>query len=243
MNKLLSTSMSVGLKRTKQGTQALMAGLKRSEPERLVFLAVGETAAWSRLFNWTRAEKILSPAVTPSLALSLIRLPKTRATGYLAAALAAGSVGQWAKSRDLRNPSALGVVGVSGHYAEYASALCHAGARPTQTMLIAGGAAVAAGTIAAAKFSPAHVPAVLVGGTFAALNAALADDPSFRDDFAPIQAKGISHGANLLLGSEAMTFVRALTTPGSWAYRGLGAAEAAAHYLGSFLLFEGLSRR
>lgn len=235
--------VNAAVRRTKQGSRALIAGLRRAEPERLAFLAVGESVAWARLFQWDRADKGLSRAVTPVLALSLARLPRIRSTGYLAGALAAGSVGQWVKTRGLARPSALGVAGVSGHYAGYACALWHAGARPTPTMAAVGGAAVLGGTIAAAAKSPAHVPVVLIGGTCAALNAALADDPSFREINAPVQAQGLSHGANLLMVSEAATFARALTTPGTWGFRGLGAAEAAAHYLGSFLLFEGLARR
>src|SRR5699024_6047832 len=105
--------------------------------------------------------------------------------GLLAGAVARVSKNSAEKSADLRTPSRWGVRTVVLSNLGYSAAALGAGARPQGQMIGAS------------------------AGASAALTAALVSDASvFRSG--SVAARGASHGANLLLASESLTFARAL---------------------------------
>lgn len=240
--------------RTVEGAGALWASLNNGfeEPERFVYFAGGESTMWARLFGWQRLYEVVNPTLLPLLAGSLARRPET--APVLVPALLAGAVGQVAKNRRPLDPPALGVAAVAANHAGYAYQLYKAGARPTVTSAGLRMVVVGAGGILAALKSPRHLPAVLVGGAAVAASSALAADARLRqpdfhaahtpaepDQSAVTARKGLSHGANLLLISEGLTFVKTLIK-GKKLGRMAGAAEAATHAVGHVLVVDGLTR-
>ncbi|TRX50850.1 hypothetical protein [Corynebacterium guaraldiae] len=106
------------LDRTQEGTEALLRAVGPAFAGRdhltLGALAAGETAVWSRLFNWRMLGTATTAAVPVLLALRPDCAPETR-VGLIAA-----SLGQAAKRGA---PTTFGVTCVSVQYASFAWAL------------------------------------------------------------------------------------------------------------------------
>lgn len=207
---------------------------------RFVYLALGESTVWSRLFGWKKAHAVTSAPLLPLLAAEA-------QNPTLSPALLAGAVGQVEKSRRLHRPSLLGVAGVTASHAAYSWVLYRRGARNDARGWGLRAMAWAAALVATRK-QPTRT-AVAVGGAAVLTTSALAGDPRLRTD----ATKGLSHGANLLVAAEGLTALRArIAAAGSQknkkqgkptkAARVVGAAEAGAFALGHFLLVDALSR-
>lgn len=219
--------------RTQEGTEALLRAVGPAFIGRdhvtLGALAAGETAVWSRLFNW-RALGTATTAVVPVLlALRPDCAPETR-VGLIAA-----SLGQAAKRGA---PTTLGVTCVSVQYASFAWALRGARNDALGWGLRAG--AWAAG-IALSRTGGERLATAVAGIPAAALSA-LAGDEKLRADQA---TQGLSHGANLLLASEALTVLNPAEQRQDAGLRGrvLDAAQSAAQTVGLVLLVDGLARK
>ena len=219
--------------RTQEGTEALLRAAGPAFTGRDHFtlgaLAAGETAVWSRLFNWRTLGVATTAAVPVLLALRPDCAPETR-VGLIAA-----SLGQAAKRGA---PTTFGVTCVSVQYASFAWAL--RGARND-----AAGWGLRAGAWAAGialSRSRGERLATAVAGIPAAALSALAGDEKLRADKA---TQGMSHGANLLLASEALTVLNPAEQRQDAGLRGrvLDAAQSAAQTVGLVLLVDGLARK
>lgn len=219
--------------RTEEGAAALLraVGPAFAGRDHVTFgaLAAGETAVWSRLFNWRTLGTATTAAVPVLLALRPDCAPETR-VGLIAA-----SLGQVAKRGA---PTTFGVMCVSAQYASFAWALRGARNDAAGWGLRAG--AWAAGV--ALSRSRGERLATAVAGIPAAALSALAGDEKLRVDEA---TQGLSHGANLLLASEALTVLNPAEQRQDVGLRGraLDAAQSAAQTVGLVLLVDGLSRR
>ncbi|MDO5031881.1 hypothetical protein [Corynebacterium sp.] len=194
------------------GIRAVAPALSGRDLPTLAFLAAGETAAWARLFGWKRI----------NIAATAVPLWPAKASPVLRAGVLAGAAGQVAKV--LGGPTPLGVACVGAQHAAFAWELRHACNDALGWGLRA--AAWAAGIIAAR--TPAERGAAAVAGAAVAATSALAGDPQLRAE----ETMGASHGANLLLFSEALTVVA----------RG-GILESLTHTAGTVLLVDALTRR
>lgn len=218
--------------RTQEGTEALLGAAGPAFTGRDHFtlgaLAAGETAVWSRLFKWRTLGTATTAAVPVLLALRSDCAPETR-VGLIAA-----SLGQAAKRGE---PTTFGVTCVSVQYAFFAWALRGARNDAAGWGLRAG--AWAAG-VALAR-SRGERLATAVAGIPAAALSALAGDEKLRADQA---TQGLSHGANLLLASEALTVLNPAEQRQDAGLRGrvLDAAQSAAQTVGLVLLVDGLAR-
>ena len=219
--------------RTEEGAAALLraVGPAFAGRDHVTFgaLAAGESAVWSRLFNWRTLGTATTAAVPVLLALRPDCAPETR-VGLIAA-----SLGQAAKRGA---PTTFGVMCVSAQYASFAWAL--RGARND-----AAGWGLRAGAWAAGlalSRTRGERRATAIAGIPAAALSALAGDPALR---AAESTQGISHGANLLLASEALTVLNPAEQRQDVGLRGraLDAAQSAAQTVGLVLLVGGLSRR
>lgn len=180
--------------------------------------------------------------------------------GLLAGTVARVSKNSAEKSADLRTPSRWGVRAVVLSNLGYSAAALGAGARPQGKMIGAYAGVWAAGAVTALaaarkkKVSKQMVPAVIFGGASSAMTAALVSDESvFRSG--SVAARGASHGANLLLASESLTFARALMESDIESkphkrhifkrglYNLFGGVETTAAFIGHLLLADGLNRR
>ena len=221
--------------RTKEGTAALVRAVGPAFAGRdhltLGALAAGETAAWSGLFNWRTVGSLTTLTVPVLLALRPDCSPETR-VGLIAA-----SLGQAAKRGA---PTALGVACVGAQYACLTWQLRESHNDAAGWALRAG--AWAAG-IALARTRSERLATAIAGVPAAALSA-LAGDPALR---ATDATQGLSHGANLLLASEAATVARTraaqLPAVGTAVGRLLAAGQSAAQTVGLVLLVDGLARR
>lgn len=223
------------LDRTQEGTAALLRAVGPAFTGRDHFtlgaLAAGETAAWSGLFTWRTLGTATTVAAPVALALRPDCSPETR-VGLVAAAL-----GQASKRG---KPTTFGVTCVSVQYASFAWALRDARNDATGWALRAG--AWAAG-IALPRTRSERLATAVAGIPTAALSA-LAGDPALR---AAESAQGISHGANLLLASEAATVARTravqLPVAGKTVGKLLAVGQSAAQTVGLVLLVDGLARK
>lgn len=223
------------LDRTQEGTAALLRAVCPAFTGRDHFtlgaLAAGETAAWSGLFTWRTLGTATTVAAPVFLALRPDCSPETR-VGLVAAAL-----GQASKRG---KPTTFGVTCVSVQYAAFAWQLRGARNDATGWGLRAG--AWAAG-IALARTRSERLATAVAGVPAGALSA-LAGDPALR---AAESTQGISHGANLLLASEAATVVRTraaqLPAAGKTVGKLLAAGQSAAQTVGLVLLVDGLARK
>ncbi len=223
------------LDRTQEGTAALLRAVGPAFAGRDHFtlgaLAAGETAAWSGLFTWRTLGTATTIAAPVLLALRPDCSPETR-VGLIAAAL-----GQASKRG---KPTTFGVTCVSVQYAAFAWQLRDARNDALGWGLRAG--AWAAG-IALARTRSERLATAVAGIPAAALSA-LAGDPALR---AAESTQGISHGANLLLASEAATVARTraeqLPAAGKTVGKLLAAGQSAAQTVGLVLLVDGLARK
>lgn len=223
------------LDRTQEGTAALLRAVGPAftghDHFTLGALAAGETAAWSSLLTWRTLGTATTVAAPVLLALRSDCSPETR-VGLVAAAL-----GQAAKCGE---PTTFGVTCVSAQYASFAWALRGARNDALGWGLRAG--AWAAG-IALARTRSERLATAVAGVPAAALSA-LAGDPALR---ATESTQGISHGANLLLASEAATVARTravqLPAAGKTVGKLLAAGQSAAQTVGLVLLVDGLARK
>ena len=219
--------------RTEEGAAALLraVGPAFAGRDHVTFgaLAAGETAVWSGLFNWRTLGTATTAAVPVLLALRTDGAPETR-VGLIAA-----SLGQAAKRGE---PTTFGVTCVSVQYAFFAWALRGARNDAAGWGLRAG--AWAAGV--ALSRSRGERLATAVAGIPAAALSALAGDEKLRVDEA---TQGLSHGANLLLASEALTVLNPAEQRQDAGLRGrvLDAAQSAAQTVGLVLLVDGLARK
>lgn len=219
--------------RTQEGTGALLRAVGPAFSGRdhvtLGALAAGESAAWSRLFNWRTLGTATTAAASALLALRPDCAPETR-VGLIAA-----SLGQAAKRGE---PTVFGVACVGAQYASFAWALRDARNDAAGWALRAG---AWAGGIALAH-SRSERLATAVAGIPAAALSALAGDEKLRADKA---TQGMSHGANLLLASEALTVLNPAEQRQDAGLRGraLDAAQSAAQTVGLVLLVDGLARK
>lgn len=219
--------------RTQEGTEALLRAVGPAFTGRDHFtlgaLAAGETAVWSRLFNWRTLGTATTAAVPVLLALRPDCAPETRV------GLVAASLGQAAKRG---KPTTFGVTCVSVQYASFARALRGARNDALGWGLRAG--AWAAG-LALSRTRGEHLATAVAGIPAAALSA-LAGDEKLRANQA---TQGISHGANLLLASEALTVLNPAEQRQDAGPRGrvLDAAQSAAQTVGLVLLVDGLARK
>ena len=149
--------------------------------------------------------------------------------------LIAASLGQAAKRGE---PTTFGVTCVSVQYASFAWALRGARNDAVGWGLRAG--AWAAG-IALSRTRGERLATAVAGIPAAALSA-LAGDEKLRANQA---TQGLSHGANLLLASEALTVLNPVEQRQDAGLRGraLDAAQSAAQTIGLVLLVDGLVRK
>ena len=153
--------------------------------------------------------------------------------------LIAAAVGQAAKygaGLSPAQPTALGVASVSAQYAAFAWQLRESRNDATGWALRAG--AWAAG-VALARTRSERLATPIAGVPAAALSA-LAGDPALR---AADATQGLSHGANLLLASEAATVARTRAAQLPAVGKLLAAGQSAAQTVGLVLLVDGLARR
>ena len=225
------------LTRTQEGAAALVRAVRPAVTGRdhltLAALAAGETAAWSGLFTWRTLGSAATVTAPVLLALRPDCSPATR-VGLIAAA-----VGQAAKrgtGSAPAQPSALGVASVSAQYAAFAWQLRESHNDATGWGLRAG--AWAAG-VALARTRSERLATAIAGVPAAALSA-LAGDPALR---AADATQGLSHGANLLLASEAATVARTRAAQLPAVGKLLAAGQSAAQTVGLVLLVDGLARR
>lgn len=221
------------MSRTQEGTEALLRAVGPAFAGRdhltLGALAAGETAAWSGLFNW----RTLGTAMTAA-APALLACRPDCSTGTRVGLIAA-SLGQAAKRGE---PTPFGVACVSAQYGALAWELRGARTDATGWGLRAG--AWAAG-IALSRTRGERLATAVAGVPAAALSA-LAGDSNLR---ATTATQGLSHGANLLLASEALTVLNPDGKSQDTGLRGrvLAAGQVAAQTVGLVLLVDGLARR
>lgn len=215
------------LDRTQEGTAALLHAVGPAFAGRDHFtlgaLAAGETAAWSGLFTWRTLGTATTIAAPVALALRPDCSPETR-VGLIASAV--GQAAKRGKNGQPAKPTALGVACVTAQYGAFAWQL--RGARNDATGWGLRVGAWAAG-ISLARTRSERLATAVAGIPAAALSA-LAGDPALR---AAESTQGISHGANLLLASEAATVAGKL----------LAAGQSAAQTVGLVLLVDGLARK
>lgn len=229
------------LDRTQEGTAALLHAVGPAFAGRDHFtlgaLAAGETAAWSGLFTWRTLGTATTIAAPVALALRPDCSPETR-VGLIASAV--GQAAKRGKNGQPAKPTALGVACVTAQYGAFAWQL--RGARNDATGWGLRVGAWAAG-ISLARTRSERLATAVAGIPAAALSA-LAGDPALR---AAESTQGISHGANLLLASEAATVAgtRAAQLPAAGTAVGklLAAGQSAAQTVGLVLLVDGLARK
>ena len=233
---------------TLRGVEAFLASVSvmRSEPERAVALAAVDVAGAAKLFDWRGVSRVVEPAVLPLIGGAVLRSRKPLGQRLEnAAALAGGAVAQWGKSAGPDKGSALATAGVITQYGAYAATLAgDLGAKPKFTGAAVRGALLASGAAVAAAKNRKLVAPTLLGGAAMVYATEVANDPKIRAHGTG-HTPGISHGANLLVASEALTLVRGTFLQGK---RGFGArsVEAGAlvlSSLGHLLLTDGLARR
>ncbi|WP_293771901.1 hypothetical protein [uncultured Corynebacterium sp.] len=213
------------LDRTAEGTRALLGAM--SSP-RAAALVPGAVASVARLTGHTRLADAASLAILPTLAAATVR-----ADSALAAGVALGAAAQWEKSHHDR-PTALGIAGVSAPHFMYARRLWARGARNDALGWALRAGVVAAGLALADRADRAMMAGVGIGGAAVATSSALAGDPELRRTPA---TQGVPHGANLLMASEGLTFLRTKAD-----HSLLAAADVAAQAIGHVLLVDGLLR-
>ena len=223
--------------RTEEGTAALLRAVGPAFAGRdhltLGALAAGETAAWSGLFNWRTVGSLTTLTVPVLLALRPDCSPETR-VGLIASAV--GQAAKRGKNGQPATPTALGVTCVTAQYGAFAGELRGARNDAMGWSLRAGAWALG---IALARTRGERLATAVAGVPAAALSA-LAGDPAFR---ATDATQGISHGANLLLASEAATVLGTRSEQHPVVGRILAAGQSAAQTVGLVLLVDGLARR
>lgn len=176
--------------RTKAGLTALRAAVMRTakEPER---------AVWGLLTPCP--DKYVEAAQRTLLAAG----PAVRdREPILASAVLSSAVATFEQARVPREGSALGVAGVLGANAGYITRLVQKDAAVSPVGLGVAAVAVAGGAAFAAKYNKRLLAPTIIGGLASAGTAVLANDPIFRNGTPA--SEGISHGANMLLGAEAL---------------------------------------
>lgn len=225
------------LDRTQEGTAALLRAVGPAFTGRDHFtlgaLAAGETAAWSGLFTWHTLGSATTLAAPTLLALRPDCSPETR-VGLIASAV--GQAAKRGKNGQPAKPTALGVACVTAQYGAFAWQL--RGARNDATGWGVRAGAWAAG-ISLARTLSERLATAVAGAPAAALSA-LAGDPALR---ATEATQGISHGANLLLASEAATVARTRAAQLPAVGKLLAAGQSAAQTVGLVLLVDGLARK
>lgn len=225
---------------TRAGTDALLASLLAAteEPERLAYLGAGKLAVVSKLLGWRRVDRAVTQTVMPALAASVLR---HGSSPMLLAGLAGGWVGDRAKLVPPTRTPVWGLCGIAANHAAYAVELHGRGAR---TSISRSGLRAAAWTVgvglASWRKKELIAPAV-IAGAFVCATSTLADDPALQDGSTP--AKGLGHGANLLLGAEGIALLReTLLTGDSARHRAVDAAMRAGQIIGHLLVIDGLTR-
>lgn len=160
----------------------------------------------------------------------------------LGVAVLAAAGAQVAKLRQPSRPSRAAIAAVTGSYAIYSALLWRRGARnDARGWALRGGVWAAGSALAAARAkvesrkAAADKAAVMIGGAATAVTSALAGDKKLRTR----TSAGASHGANLLLASESLTYLRTLleATPQA---KAVAYAALGAQVLGQFLLVDAL---
>ncbi|HJG43006.1 hypothetical protein ACEE90_05755 [Corynebacterium phoceense] len=225
--------------RNNEGVAALIAALEEAltSPAKIAALATIELPAWGRLFDWrwTRAVEVAMPAAVGAAYGDPQRHPEIVAAGL------AASLGVEEKNRSLARPTTWGAAGVVSSQLAYANFLRQRGARGDAASYVMGGLVAAIGLSKAAMSDGTLRTATGVGALSTAVLVALANDGMLRAQ-SPAAA-GLSHGANLLAASEALTFLRAWRERNDKkTWRVAGAAEVATRGIGKLLLMRGVAR-
>lgn len=233
------------VKRTNEGVDATVVAFKRAlkEPERLAFFALHDLGYAARIFNWQRVLKVAEPALLPMLAGSICRSDRPlREKVPAAEALAAATIAGLGKSRHPQDPTVGAVLADTLEHASYARALNQRFRTTLDRDGIIGRAAIvgAGALIAAVKNKKAVVPSLLGGAALVAATQK-AQDPKLRRQ--GVTGRGIGHGANMILVSEALTLIRATKNRRTLGTRVLEATAASLAALGQMLLIDGLMRR
>lgn len=160
------------------------------------------------------------------------------------AALLAAGLAQSAKLRQPAHPCPAAVSALVGSHAIYSTLLWRRGARnDARGWALRAGVWVAGSALATGKNKTAAdknlLPAVIMGGAATAITSTLAGDKRLRTS----DTAGASHGANLLLVSESLTYLRTLLGDTRkhkpWA-RVAAYAACGTQALGQFLLVDAL---
>lgn len=234
--------------KTGRGIDAFIASVAalKTEPERAVALAAIDVAGMAKIFGWRRVSRVVEPAILPLIGGAVLRSAKPLGQKLEnAAALAGGAVAQRGKSADPATASPAAIAGVITQYGAYAATLAgDMGAKPAFPGASARGALVASGAAVAASRNRDLVAPTLLGGAAMVYSTEVANDPKITA-YGNTHTEGISHGANMLVASEALTLIRGTFLKGR---RGPGAraVEAGAlvlSSLGHLLVTDGLIRR
>lgn len=221
--------------RTEEGGAALVraVAVAHSNPARVAFLATATANVVAELAGAKKVSQYTSTAVMPLLILS-----EPLTVGYALSGFTA-AVGQWEKAARPDNPSTCGVLCVSAQHVDYIARLDPQRARVAPLVGAAYAGVWSAGSLLAATRSRAHLPAVALGGAVVTAMAAMAQNPRLR---AHPSTQGVSHGANLVLASEGITFAKnLLPRKATLLRRAAGAAEAGLFAVGHLLLRDGLN--
>ncbi len=233
---------------TARGVEAFLASVSavQSEPERAVALAAVDVASAAKLFHWPRVSRVVEPAILPLIGGAVLRSRKPLGQKLEnAAALAGGAVGQWGKSADPGEASAAATAGVVTQYGAYAATPAgDMGAKPRFTGAAVRGALVLSGAALAAVKNRKLVAPTLLGGAAMVYATEVANDPKVSA-YGNVHTDGISHGANLLVASEALTLLRGtfLKEKKGFGARAVEASALVLSSLGHLLVTDGLMRR
>lgn len=221
--------------RTQEGAVALVRSLAamQSSPFRTAYVATAAVNVSAELVGAQKVAQVANTALLPLLALSK---PLTADSVVFAIA---GAVGQWEKAQDPQNPKVGGVISTITPHVGYLADIAKR-TKLSITPQVAGiyAGVWGAGTLLAAAASRQHLGAVALGGAVVSTVAAAAQDPRLR---ATVSTQGVSHGANLVLASEGITFAKNLLSPkAKFLKRLANSGEAALFATGHMLLSDGL---
>lgn len=233
MNEQLTADI---VQRTAEGAQALRRSVEvaRRNPVRAAFLSTAAVNVIAELAGAHKTARVANTALLPLLAAS------SPITATSAMAALAGAVGQWHKAVHAKEPTLVGVGGTIAPHVNYLAGLARHGVTSVDKTLMGVYSGVwAVGTALAACTSRAHTPAVAAGGIVVVSNAALAQNPVLREN---TTTQGVSHGGNLLMASEGLTFVKnLLPAKAALLKKAANAAEAGLFAVGHLLTSDSLN--
>lgn len=226
------------LLRTAEGTRALIRGveLAQDNPARAAFLSASAINILADLVDARKTAWVANSALLPLLAASQ---PLTPSNALVAIA---GAVGQWQKAAHPSAPTFVGFASTMVPHLNYMARLVRHRVTTVDKPVTGIYSAVwVAGIVLAVAKSRVHAPAVAVGGAVVASNAALSQNPVLREKAI---TQGVSHGANLLLASEGLTFAKNLIPAKATLLRQvLKTAESGLFAVGHLLMKDGLETR